>query len=298
MKKQTDKDSSPFISLIALPVASRVISDCQFPVGDFKTEIPNQKSQIRNKFTLIELLVVIAIISILVSMLLPALGLAKEGARRIVCAGNLKQIGYAYYNYTEDNNNYLTPHWNYETVPAWENLMPAHYLAQYLNITPPYPNPGGGNHFWDRLVHPNRDIGQLKTYPKFPVLICPSAPSEADSGHGWDTHYRQNYRLNDDWSAANAMPGKEWCLWRLNTVVVKNPSVAILTEDRWCYQGAADNDALTTNTHYRYGGNGRNRVFLDQHVKFSPLKEIKDYCGIYVHTDHDYNAHLPNRISR
>jgi prepilin-type N-terminal cleavage/methylation domain-containing protein/prepilin-type processing-associated H-X9-DG protein len=76
-------------------------------------------------FTLIELLVVIAIIALLMSILLPALGQAKEHARSVVCQSNLRTIAPAVTQYANDYREIIVPgEWWPPAAPnCWATLL-------------------------------------------------------------------------------------------------------------------------------------------------------------------------------
>ncbi|MEZ6319232.1 MAG: prepilin-type N-terminal cleavage/methylation domain-containing protein [Phycisphaerales bacterium] len=63
----------------------------------------------RRGFTLIELLVVIAIIALLIGILLPALGRARETARATICKSNMRSVGQFATMYALDDNDRLWP---------------------------------------------------------------------------------------------------------------------------------------------------------------------------------------------
>ena len=98
------------------------------------------KSLQLKRFTLIELLVVIAIISVLMAVLLPALGSAKELGKRMSCLNNLRQIGIVLNCYAGDYSDAPPPLYYVSGADPWAHpLLAAYYTssntASYSDFT-------------------------------------------------------------------------------------------------------------------------------------------------------------------
>ena len=84
----------------------------------------------RRGFTLIELLVVIAIIAILAAILFPVFARAREKARQITCASNLKQMGLAFFMYNQDYDE------TFVTNPEWKTKVQPYIKTFAINYCP------------------------------------------------------------------------------------------------------------------------------------------------------------------
>jgi prepilin-type N-terminal cleavage/methylation domain-containing protein/prepilin-type processing-associated H-X9-DG protein len=115
-----------------------------------------------NGFTLIELLVVIAIIAILASLLLPALGKAKDRAKRLQCTSQMKQLGIGFYGFAADNVDRLPPS-AYATGDYMYQLSWDDYIHRYI---------GGSAAQEDLDLGVSGGISGIGSIPK--ILRCPA----------------------------------------------------------------------------------------------------------------------------
>ncbi len=92
------------------------------------------KKLIRVKgFTLIELLVVISIIALLISILMPALGKARESAKSVKCMANLKSVGQAVAGYLTEYQDTLPPSYQYLDAGGNVNNNDLNHPGGYLH---------------------------------------------------------------------------------------------------------------------------------------------------------------------
>ncbi|HVJ79564.1 MAG TPA: DUF1559 domain-containing protein [Planctomycetia bacterium] len=144
-------------------------------------------------FTLIELLVVIAIIGVLIALLLPAVQMAREAARRTQCVNNLKQIGLALHNYASAYNVFPMS----TVVGGGANNVQPQLWSALAKLTPQMEQAAKFDAF-------NFDIryddvsNRTATTVVFGLFLCPSDPQS--DNHRGGGHHNTNYGVNmGDW---------------------------------------------------------------------------------------------------
>ena len=142
----------------------------------------------RRGFTLIELLVVIAIIGILLALLLPAVQAAREAARRIHCANDLKQIGLAIHNFEGCNRVFPS---SYGSRPEGDWSAQARILP-FLEQESTYDEIDFKQSYASAILPGGTPISSTRTA----TYLCPSEPNDKMRVSGSEKHYPLNYGVN------------------------------------------------------------------------------------------------------
>lgn len=221
----------------------------------------NRKHGAGSGFTLVELLVVIAIIGLLVGLLLPAVQSAREAARRIQCANNLKQIGLALHNYESAHRTFpfsstsapgtgsvcgngffswmamLLPH--IEQNPLYESIDFRIGLASQCNL------PSASSHRSVRLnlPHPNAYAAGVIV----PSFLCPSDILTRDESTGNASPAPGSYAANIGWPMGSFLPGGAPISRHNGFMGLVNPRIEIPWHERYVrHQSFTDGLSNTT----------------------------------------------------
>src|ERR1051325_7998668 len=167
-------------------------------------------------FTLVELLVVIGIIALLISILLPSLGKARESAQQVACASNLRQLYTASQMYSMTYNGYILP----SRITSGVGTAQVYWC---------------GSDVLGPLFGLTRGTTQDIANRIAKMLDCPSNPRPKDPASGLSIDYTYNSNLGDDraymWSVQYSASIEAWGKFKRLTAVPGNVIMAVDSTD-------------------------------------------------------------------
>lgn len=131
-----------------------------------------RRARLRTGFTLVELLVVIAIIGILVALLLPAVQMAREAARRSSCLNNMRQLALASHNYHDTMRIFPSGLLNWNTPAGQQNPPKFRSVSLFVQMLPQMEQSNLAN-VWD-YNDPRTNVPSGRAATIIPILFCPS----------------------------------------------------------------------------------------------------------------------------
>ncbi|TVQ63598.1 MAG: DUF1559 domain-containing protein [Phycisphaerales bacterium] len=147
-------------------------------------------------FTLIELLVVIAIIALLIGILLPALGQARDSARTLKCLSNQRQFVLGFHMYADDFADATVPAKMPKLPGGISNPANMYDVGNGLKFRPNWVAVMGPYVGLYPFAQPSTESGRQDYYAD--VYMCPSAPEwvdERNHAYGYNYQFLGNSRL-------------------------------------------------------------------------------------------------------
>jgi prepilin-type N-terminal cleavage/methylation domain-containing protein len=150
----------------------------------------------RAAFTLVELLAVIAIIGTLVGLLLPAVQVARESARRSACGNKMKQLGLALHNYVDARKAFP---WLSIATTGTAGTWSTHVALLPYNEE---------QRLYDRLNVPANNMNTTVAGTRLESVFCPSDPAmPAMAGHFHLSGHNYVFSVGDRYTLARVVSG-------------------------------------------------------------------------------------------
>jgi prepilin-type N-terminal cleavage/methylation domain-containing protein len=243
--------------------------------SEFKRNRKNQMLQLKNQtqyapkqafgFTLIELLVVIAVIALLLSITMPALFLAKEMAKKLMCRANLRSIGVGLFTYQQDYLERLPP--QYDRWGPVRQTYDNQYMEPWVSYVAYHKDEisSAGSfkplqlaYLWDQRNLENPEVFYCKSQPKRgDNLPFTFDYYTADGSYQWGTYLP---------TKANGLPDDKirtsyhyWLHGKSSLTNLSNKPVVLDNIQHWNSVGHTKNNKP----------DGISALFGDGHVSFS-----------------------------